>query len=89
MLQIIPHIRERSQAAIDDMIVENVPATMKTRAIVKEGRISTTIVEFAQENSCDLIVMGTHGINALGQIIIGSQANRVIRKAPCPVVTIK
>ncbi|MBN1464433.1 universal stress protein [candidate division KSB1 bacterium] len=89
ILQIMPKIRERSQAMLDDMIKECVPATVRAEALVKEGRISTTIVEFAEEKQCDLIAMGTHGMNALGQIIIGSQANRVIRKAACPVVTIK
>ncbi|MBN1561106.1 universal stress protein [candidate division KSB1 bacterium] len=89
ILQMMPHIREKSREAIENVIRENVPAAIKTVAMVKEGRISTTITEFGEENRCDLIVMGTHGMNALGQIIIGSQASRVIRKASCPVVTIK
>jgi len=89
IMQILPHIREKSQATLESLIKENIPASITCNGIVKEGGISTTIVDFAQENKCDLIVMGTHGMNALGQIFIGSQANRVLRKAICPVVTIK
>jgi nucleotide-binding universal stress UspA family protein len=38
---------------------------------------------------CDLIVMGTHGRTGLGRLFVGSVAEQVLRKAPCPVVTVK
>ena len=47
------------------------------------------IVRAAQEEGADLIVMGTHGRRALGRLLLGSVANRVIRLAGCPVLTVR
>ncbi len=53
------------------------------------GDPATTILEVAQEISADLIVMGTHGRTGLRHLLMGSVAERVVRKAPCPVLTIR
>src|SRR5262245_26174305 len=47
------------------------------------------IVEYAQAAGVDLIVMGTHGRGAMAQLLMGSVAERVVRLAPCPVLTLK
>jgi nucleotide-binding universal stress UspA family protein len=47
------------------------------------------ILRVAQDNSCDLIVMGTHGRTGLRRIFMGSVAEKVVRQAPCPVLTVK
>jgi len=47
------------------------------------------ILHIAREIRCDLIVMGTHGRTGLGRAFMGSVAEGVVRKAPCPVLTIK
>ena len=46
------------------------------------------IVEYALEHEIDLIVMGTHGRGALRHLLMGSVAERVVRSAPCPVLTV-
>jgi nucleotide-binding universal stress UspA family protein len=47
------------------------------------------ILRVAKEESCDLIVMGTHGRTGLRRVLMGSVAELVVRKAPCPVLTVK
>lgn len=47
------------------------------------------IVKFAEENSIDLIVLGTHGRTGFTHLIIGSTAENVVRMAKCPVLTVK
>jgi universal stress protein A len=47
------------------------------------------ILETATAESADLIVMATHGRTGLGHLVIGSVAERVVRLAPCPVLTIR
>jgi nucleotide-binding universal stress UspA family protein len=47
------------------------------------------IVRVAQAIKSDLIVMGTHGRTGLGRLLMGSVAEHVVRRAPCPVVTVK
>jgi universal stress protein A len=52
------------------------------------GRAPETIIQAAIDTNADLIVMGTHGRGVMGHLLIGSVADRVIRHAPCPVVTV-
>jgi nucleotide-binding universal stress UspA family protein len=56
---------------------------------VAEGDPATEIVQAAVETRCDVIVMGTHGRTGLGRLLLGSVAEQVLRRAPCPVVTVK
>jgi len=56
---------------------------------VAEGDTATEIVRLAQETAADLIVMGTHGRTGLGRFLMGSVAEAVLRRAPCPVLTLK
>jgi nucleotide-binding universal stress UspA family protein len=62
------------------------PAVRVWRA-VQEGNPATEIVRAAEEIGCDLIVMGTHGRSGVGRLLMGSVAEAVQRKAPCPVLT--
>ncbi|QDU30679.1 Putative universal stress protein [Anatilimnocola aggregata] len=52
------------------------------------GLPATAIVEFAANNAIDYIVMPTHGRTGLRRLLMGSVAEEVVRKAPCPVVTV-
>ncbi|MBX3436271.1 MAG: universal stress protein [Planctomycetaceae bacterium] len=47
------------------------------------------IIRYARQNDIDLIVMGTHGHTGLAHVMLGSSAERVVRKAPCPVLTVR
>jgi nucleotide-binding universal stress UspA family protein len=47
------------------------------------------IVRYAQERAIDLIVMGTHGRGFVAHLLMGSVAEKVVRKAPCPVLTVR
>ena len=47
------------------------------------------IVEYAKESGVDLIVLGTHGRRAFARMLLGSVAERVLRLAPCPVLTVR
>jgi nucleotide-binding universal stress UspA family protein len=54
-----------------------------------EGRAAEEIVRLAEEEGCDLIVMGTHGRRGLARLLLGSVAEAVSRRAPCPVLTVR
>lgn len=54
-----------------------------------EGRPSQQIVEYATDHGADLIVMGTHGRGGLDRLLLGSVAERVVRSAPVPVMTVQ
>ena len=57
-------------------------------AAVRMGHVAQTIIDYAKDVGADLIVMGTHGRTGLAHFIIGSVAERVVRLAPCPVLTV-
>jgi nucleotide-binding universal stress UspA family protein len=50
---------------------------------------SEAIVQYAKSEGADVIVMGTHGRNGLAHLFMGSVAERVVRLAPCPVLTVR
>jgi nucleotide-binding universal stress UspA family protein len=52
------------------------------------GRPAHAILEHAKAGGFDLIVMGTHGRTGLSHVVMGSVAERVVRKAPCPVLVV-
>ena len=56
---------------------------------VRRGTPFLEIVRYAKENDIDLIVLGTHGRSGLSHVLIGSVAERVVRSAPCPVLTVR
>jgi nucleotide-binding universal stress UspA family protein len=57
--------------------------------LLREGNPVLEILRIAQESGCDLIVMGTHGRTGLRRLLVGSVAEQVLRKAGCPVLTVK
>ena len=56
---------------------------------VIEGEPAVEILKMASSKSADIIVMGTHGHTGLTRLLVGSVAEDVMRKAPCPVLTIR
>jgi universal stress protein A len=56
---------------------------------VAEGDPAEMILRVAEEVHADLIVMGTHGRTGLSRLLMGSVAEQVVRRAPCPVLTMK
>lgn len=54
-----------------------------------KGKPFLEIIKFAAEKEIDMIVMGTHGRSALESMLLGSTAEKVVRKAPCPVFTVR
>ena len=73
-------LKERSAPSADEP-----PATVD--AII--GTPAASIVEYAEGRDIDLIVMGTHGRDGMSHVLMGSVAERVVRMAPCPVLTVR
>jgi len=56
--------------------------------VMVKGIADDEIIKFAKENGIDMIVLGTHGRTGLEHVIFGSTAEKVVRSAPCPVLTV-
>jgi nucleotide-binding universal stress UspA family protein len=57
--------------------------------VITSNSPAAAIVTYARDAAVDLIVMGTHGRGAIAQLLMGSVAERVVRIAPCPVLTVR
>ncbi len=62
---------------------------LATRFLLRTGTPAEEIGQAATDEGADLIVVGTHGRTGLERLVIGSVAERVVRIAPCPVLTVK
>lgn len=85
-------LRKLELAALEQLSGVLDPAWQQGRKIVravKSGVAYVEIVRYAREHEIDLIIMGTHGRSGLAHILLGSVAERVVRKAPCPVLTVR
>ena len=61
---------------------------LRPECAMRVGLAPDEIVRYAQEHEVDLIVMGTHGREGVSRVLLGSVAEKVVRKAPCPVLTV-
>ena len=62
---------------------------IEVETIVREGYPASVIVDEAEARNANLVVIGTHGLSGLKHMLLGSIAERVVQKAPCPVLTVK
>jgi len=51
------------------------------------GDAGAEIIKFAQDEQADMVIIGTHGVKGLERILMGSTAEYVVKKAPCPILT--
>ena len=79
------HARE----SLKKMIEKEVPEDLNTRVAVERGQSVRHIISYAKEHAVDLLVMSTHGVTGLEHILFGSTTEKVVRKAPCPVLTVR
>ena len=77
---------------VDDVTEFAAPARqagVDTDVIVEMGQPVPRILDLARALPADLIVMGTHGRGPVAHMLMGSVAEKVVRKAPCPVLTVR
>lgn len=81
---------EQAEARAGKMLedaAEAFEAPVETETVV--GRPSRAIVEYAEENDIDAIVLGSHGRDGLSRILLGSVAETVVRRSPVPVTVVR
>ena len=81
-------VRERVLEELEEHLTEARAAGISTRGEVASGREAVEIVERAKSLPADLVVMGTHGRGGFEKWVLGSITEKVMRQAPCPVLTI-
>ena len=83
------NVKSEAEASLARYETELRESGHPVESVVREGYAATAIVDEANELGADLIVIGTHGLSGLKHMLLGSVAERVVQKAPCPVLTVK
>ena len=78
-----------AQNLLDTQLTPDEQLSFRSTQVVMFGTPSRDIVNHAAANDIDLIVMGTHGRGGVHHLLMGSVAERVVRAAPCPVLTVR
>lgn len=81
-------LREQGQTALTE-VERLIGDRSHVERVTTEGAPSEEIVRYAREADCDLIVMGTHGRGGINRLLLGSVAERVVRTASVPVLTVR
>lgn len=83
------NVEEAAMTRLAAFIAAHGGTDRKVMAVVRIGNAEQEILRYAQEEGIDLIVMATHGWTGLQHLLLGSVAERVVRRSPVPVLTVK
>jgi nucleotide-binding universal stress UspA family protein len=81
--------RSRTGQKLDEWAAQARAEGLAARVVMRDGNPYQEIVSLAADERADLIVVGTHGRTGLGRALLGSVADRVVRLARCPVLTVR
>jgi nucleotide-binding universal stress UspA family protein len=82
-------LRKSAEDEIEKFVSGNLGSLGDVGTVVSTGMPSDKILSFVEENGVDLVVMGTHGRSGINMVLFGSTASKVVRHAPCPVLTVR
>jgi nucleotide-binding universal stress UspA family protein len=89
IFDIMPQIKEKSIQLIDKMIEETIGLDSKIKIEITEGNAAREILRFTEESDIDLVLISSHGRSGLSHFMLGSVAEKVIRRSSVPVFTVK
>ena len=87
---ILPRLLEKAEHDLK-LAVPTADVNMISQSLVRKIKVGhpvNSIIEYATENQIDLIVIGTHGRSGLTHLLLGSSAEKLVRLATCPVLTV-
>lgn len=83
-------MRAEAQEVLDEQVAKMETAGLvPTQVYVRLGRATDEILRLRDEIEADLIVLGSRGLNAFTRVLLGSDAEGVVRHAPCPVLVVR
>jgi len=83
------YYEEEAHKVLDPVVAKLQQQGMKAQGVWKAGPLGETIAEYADKNGYDMVIMGSHGHGALGRLVMGSVANRVLAHCGVPVLLVR
>jgi nucleotide-binding universal stress UspA family protein len=88
-IDLAPKLEDRAKEELKNLLAQTEGPDVPADVYVLQGHPGHEIVQFAQDNDSDLIVIATHGMTGIEHLLIGSVSEKVARHAPCPVWTVR
>lgn len=85
----VEQVQEAAKDSIEKRYLTQLSEKQPVEVEMLSGYASSEILRLAEEKDIDLIVMGSHGLTGLAHVLFGSTADRVVRKSPCSVLTVR
>lgn len=82
-------LRRKGEDEIEKLIKKEIKKSVKARRIIRTGKPFVEITKAANDEKVDLIIIASHGHTGVEHMLFGSTAEKVIRKAPCPVLVLR
>lgn len=82
-------VRAAAQTALSEVPDPAWPGNRRVVRVLRQGSPFAEILQYSREKNIDMIVLGTHGRSGLKHMLLGSVAEKVVRKAACPVLTVR
>lgn len=83
-------MERQASLQLDKLVTDDDRRQLQAKPVLVSGRSAfPEIVKYAERENVDLIVLGTHGRGAIAHLLLGSVAENVVRRAPCPVLTVR
>lgn len=79
----------RETRILDELKIDPPAGEGKIFRAIRRGRPFVEIIAYAKQEGIDMIIMGTHGRHTLPHLLIGSETENTVRKAPCPVLVVR
>jgi universal stress protein A len=89
MPQLRDEIEKESRQRLETLLGEGDRTKFRAETALLAGNPFLEIIRYAKAHDVDLIVMGTHGRGPIAHMLLGSVAEKVVRKSPCPVLTVR
>jgi len=81
-------LRERARLELGEFVKKYAHDHVQPELVVDVGSAPDSILSYAETHQADVIVMGTHGRRGYDRLMLGSATDRVMRRAPCPVLAV-
>ena len=89
MPQLRDEIEKESRLRLGALLTDGERKAFRAETALLAGNPFLEIIRYAKTHGVDLIVMGTHGRGPIAHMLLGSVAEKVVRKSPCPVLTVR
>ena len=88
VVEMDPEIVKNAERALEQLDKNVGGPEVESAYHVREGNVSRDVIDFSETRGVDLIVMATRGLTGVSRFLLGSNTERIVRVAPCPVLTI-